>query len=119
MAAGGIADQRAGATTGSPVIRRLFFLQKNPKIFGIGLSRTGTRTLHEAMLRLGYRSRHYAFDQQIVDYLRKRRRPSELRLHALEEFDSLHDVPICALYQPLDRAYPGSKLILTVRDKES
>ena len=41
-----------------------------------------------------------------------------LRLSVLERLDAATDTPICATYQALDVSYPGSKFILTIREKE-
>jgi len=46
-------------------------------------------------------------------------RPASLHLSLLQEADALTDMPACCLYQALDKAYPGSKFILTVREKQS
>src|SRR5262249_2402229 len=42
-----------------------------------------------------------------------------IHLSALKEYDALTDAPVCCLYQGLDKAYPGSKFILTVREKQA
>jgi hypothetical protein len=72
------------------------------KVFGIGLHKTGTSSLHVAFLLLGLRSRHYF--------------PGEI---PLESFDCFSDMPIPLVYPELDRRCPGSKFILTTRDKEA
>jgi hypothetical protein len=91
------------------------------KIFALGLSRTGTSSLNEALRVLGHRAVHFPDDAatqtEITNFLA--RRTPELRLSLLTSMDALSDTPICATYQALDRAYPGSRFILTVRDKES
>src|SRR6186713_1622253 len=91
------------------------------KIFALGLSRTGTSSLNEALRVLGHRAVHFPDDAasqtEITKFLA--RRTPELRLSLLTSMDALSDTPICATYQALDRAYPGSRFILTVRDKES
>lgn len=81
------------------------------KIFGIGLSRTGTTSLSMAVSMLGWRSRHFP----TIDLYNHKLRilPDEL-----ETFDALFDTPVAALYKWLDRLYPGSKFILTTRDIE-
>lgn len=71
------------------------------KIFGIGLSRTGTTSLTQALTVLGLRARHYFFD-----------------LDAIEQLDAATDTPIARAYKQLDRAYPGSRFVLTVRDMD-
>jgi hypothetical protein len=72
------------------------------KIFGIGLSRTGTTSLHAALGILGYRSIHY---------------PQLDRLYELvDDHDAASDTPVACSYRQLDARYPGSRFILTVRD---
>ena len=71
-------------------------------MFGIGLSRTGTTSLHLAFEILGFRSRHFLWD-----------------LKEIESLDAATDTPIARSYQSLDRDYPGSRFILTARDKQS
>ena len=72
------------------------------KIFGIGLSKTGTHSLTKALRILGYRTRHYFFD-----------------LDEIEELDAATDTPIARAYKELDRKYPGSRFVLTQRDLAS
>ena len=60
------------------------------KVFGIGLSRTGTKSLAAALNLLGIRTRY-----------------------AITETSA---VPFCPHF---DELYPGSKFILTIRDKQS
>jgi len=75
---------------------------KKEKIFGIGLSRTGTKSLAAAMEKLGYKVKHSA---RFID---------EVRF-----YDFLSDIIISARYKFLDYAFPESKFILTVRETES
>lgn len=78
------------------------------KIFNIGLPKTGTHSLHTALLQLGYRSLH---------------NPLELRQQCYEgryrfdrdDWDALTNFGEHC-YPQLDDAYPNSKFILTVRD---
>ncbi len=75
-----------------------------PKIFGIGLQRTGTTSLHVALKILGYRTIHGPFalyPDPAPDFM--------------ADYDAFSDNPIPLLYQKLDSAYPGSKFILTTR----
>lgn len=72
------------------------------KVFGIGLTRTGTKSLAAAMHILGYKTRHSA---RHIDEVRS--------------YDFLSDIIISARYKFLDYAYPEAKFILTIRDTES
>jgi len=84
-----------------------------PKIFGIGLSKTGTTSLAHALEILGYKTRDYP---GITQY-----RASDLSsvdLNMVDAHDALTDTPIPSFYRELDRKYPNSKFILTIRDSE-
>lgn len=85
------------------------------RIFGIGLHKTATSSLHAALETLGYESAHWesgAWARDVYD---------EITIGGvsptLEKFYALSDLPINVLYKELDRAYPGSKFILTIRDE--
>jgi hypothetical protein len=91
------------------------------KIFGIGLSRTGSMSLTEALTILGYRAVHFPADPVTrSEYFQFFANPSDtFRLSLLGRYDAVTDNPISCVYRELDRAFPGSKFILTIRDKES
>jgi hypothetical protein len=83
------------------------------KIFGIGLSKTGTTSLAAALDILGYRTKDYP---GLAEY-----RPGDLSCIdplVLEQNEALTDTPIPSFYRELDHRYPGSKFILTVRDMD-
>ena len=73
-------------------------------IFGIGLSRTGTTSLHHALELLGYRSAPSSAALLDDQYDR-----------LLDRYDAFTDNPIPFMYRDLDARYPGSKFILTTR----
>jgi hypothetical protein len=89
------------------------------KVFGIGLSRTGTLSLTLALRRLGFVTEHFPDDDvSQAELTRFLEAPTErLTLSLLKSFDALTDTPVSASYRALDRAYPGSRFILTTRDK--
>jgi len=87
------------------------------KIFGLGLGRTGTTSLVKALNILGIKTMHWPVDRQIEECLIKR--PETVKLHLLEEYDAITNEPMCSIYPILDRSYPNSKFILTVREKTS
>lgn len=72
------------------------------KIFGIGLSKTGTYSLTVALQYLGYTAIHY---------------PTNVR--QIERYDAATDIPVTAHFETLDGLFPGSKFIYTARDKEA
>lgn len=75
-----------------------------PKVFGIGLSKTGTSSLAEAMAQLGLRTKHYPWPTQV--------------LREAQQFDVLTDTPVVTHYKELDAIYPNARFILTVRDMD-
>ena len=91
------------------------------KVFGIGLSKTGTGSLTEALTLLGYRTLHWPADlvTQVEVYRFFATGEAGIHLSVLNDHDALTDTPVCCLYQALDKAYPGSKFILTVREKQA
>jgi hypothetical protein len=91
------------------------------KIFGIGLSRTGTSSLTLALEQLGFKAVHFPCDEvtqgELHAFMFSPR--DKLYLSILEVYDALTDTPVCCAYKALDKAYPNSKFILTVREKQS
>ena len=83
------------------------------RIFGIGMHKTGTSSLHEAFQILGFDSFHWGTGEAPQMWQQMK---SAGRSAMLERWYALSDMPIPLLYQKLDRAYPGSKFILTVRN---
>ena len=71
------------------------------KIIGVGISKTGTSSLAAALTELGFRCVH------------------GWPPHALDTADALADVPAACRFRELDVIYPGSKFILTVREREA
>lgn len=84
------------------------------KVFGIGLSRTGTRSLAAALNQLGWNCIHYPDDEVTFRELRE----GNFRLSVLRTHDAMTDTPAAPYFADLDRAYPGSKFVLTVREPE-
>ena len=87
------------------------------KIFGIGLSRTGTQSLTKALNVLGYNAIHWYDTKTIIKYLDKKQ--LSIDFNKLEQYDAFTDIPIARIYKELDVCYPNSKFILTVRDMDS
>ena len=85
------------------------------KVFGIGWAKTGTTTLGSCLEILGYR--HQGQDLDLVYDVRDGN--LERIFSVVDRFDVFEDWPWILLYEALDRRYPGSKFILTVRDTET
>jgi hypothetical protein len=85
------------------------------KVFGLGLSKTGTSSLGEALKILGIKTKHYPHDRKTLAELKS----GNYRLSVLEEYQGIVDIPVAPYFAQLDRIYPNSKFILTVRDEDS
>ena len=87
------------------------------KVFGIGLNKTGTKTLGRHLKGWGYRHRSYDSDtvteSPSFDLYRADRIDDLLDM--LEDVDSCEDWPWPLLYRELDARYPDAKFVLTVR----
>ena len=72
------------------------------KVWGLGLSRTGTTTLNHALVNIGWNTIHYAgFNKMIHPY-----------------HDGATDIPVLCYMRQLDEMFPGSKFIWTDRDRD-
>jgi hypothetical protein len=69
------------------------------KVFCVGLGKTGTTSLKEALRMLGYRTIRLPLEWQ-----------------GITDFDAALPGVSAAMYRELDKAFPGSRFILTVRD---
>jgi hypothetical protein len=85
------------------------------KVFCIGLARTGTHSLTEALNMLGIPTIHYPKDESTFLHLSN----GFYRLPVLETYQAITDIVVAPYYAQFDREYPGSKFILTVREKNS
>jgi hypothetical protein len=73
---------------------------RRSKIFGIGLSKTGTSSLTEALEILGFSAVHYP-----------------TRIQEIEIYDAAADLLVADTFEMLDVTFPGSKFVYTVRER--
>jgi hypothetical protein len=86
------------------------------RIFGIGTHKTGTTSLHLALRHLGIDSAHWTgpwWAKKVWEEMEAGGRSLTMERHY-----AVSDLPFSLLFEKLDRAYPGSKFILTVRDEQ-
>ncbi len=88
---------------------------RKAKVFGIGLSRTSTKSLTMALNILGINVAHYPDDETTFTELTS----GKYNLSILDDYDGITDITVAPFYVHLDKLYPNSKFILTVRDKEA
>jgi sulfotransferase family protein len=86
------------------------------KVFGIGLSRTGTKSLAEALRILGYQVGHYTEALAALSCSHGTLIPD---FTEIDRWGALTDIPVTAVYRELDAHYPGAKFVLTVRAREA
>ena len=68
------------------------------KIFGIGLSRTGTKSLSEALGIMGFKTAHYPCDRKTYIELTT----GNYTLSILKKFDGITDITAVPFYPQLD-----------------
>lgn len=85
------------------------------KIFGLGLSKTGTSSLTVALSQLGYRAIHNPTDDATLQALLY----GNLSCEAVLYYDALCDIMFVRYFRELARLFEDSRFILTVRDRKS
>ena len=93
-------------------------MSDRPLIVNLGFARTGTTSLHVALQTLGWNSIHDAW--KLLPILRRNK---AARLPILSEIVPEHNAvaelgSLYSFFPMIDRDYPGSKFILTVRNGE-
>ncbi len=86
------------------------------RVFGIGMHKTGTSSLHAAFKILGFNSAHWNTANWARDVCHEMY--SHGRSETLEQYYAFSDLPFTILYRELDKGYPGSKFILTIRPED-
>lgn len=90
-----------------------------PRVFAIGLNKTGTTSFHDAMTLLGFRSLHWG-GPPIREQIEAARDAGLPLLSNMDQaIDCYSDIEVLAKnYALLDRQYPGSRFMMTVRPLE-
>lgn len=82
------------------------------KIFGIGVNKTGTKSLGHALKTLGFDNNHN-FDFKLIE---EAKADDLTRIQdIINKHDSFEDWPYPLIYKKLDELYPDAKFILTLR----
>ena len=84
------------------------------RVLGVGFHKTGTTSLHEAFKTLGFDSLHWGQGEAPLIWYEMN---ALGRSKTLEQFYAISDNPMPLLYQQIDKSYPGSRFVLTVRDE--
>ncbi|KAJ4144425.1 hypothetical protein LMH87_003309 [Akanthomyces muscarius] len=103
------------------------------KVLCLGMSRTGTVSLRESLLTLGYRHSYHMVDaiasspyrdcRLWIDLLNKKEAGKKVTREDLDQIlghcQAVTDMPAAYFAEELIEAYPDAKVILTTRDTES
>lgn len=81
------------------------------KVFGVGLNKTGTKTLRHFLLNWGYDHRSYDLEA----FNRYQEGDLASLLEDMQAHDSFEDWPWPLLFREADEHFPDSRFILTVR----
>ncbi len=85
------------------------------KIAGIGFHKTATTSLGHALEELGFRVLGNVGNRDPRISVNARRK----YLPMLREFDAVQDNPWPLLFREIDRDFPGTRFVLTVRDEDA
>jgi hypothetical protein len=94
------------------------------RIFGIGMHKTGTTSLDKAFRVLGFSALHWGTALKAREIWTDIQEDGHSGVIDGTSKDgkgahyAFSDLPFPLIYEELDRAYPGSKFILTMRDEE-
>ena len=86
------------------------------RVFGIGMHKTATSSLHKALGILGMESAHWPNANWARDIWQEMNALGHSP--TIERSYALSDIPIPILFRRLDSVYPGSKFILTLRPEK-
>lgn len=94
--------------------------EARPRVFGIGLNKTGTSSLHQALQSLGYNSLHWGGLDTLWTVFRAVDEGKPLLNYLDPDLDAFSDIlPITYYFHLADVQYPGSRFVLTVRDLDN
>ena len=90
--------------------------RQRPKVFGIGMGKTGTTSLEKAFIELGFRVGPQAMFERHFDTWAAA--DYSTFVADIERFEAFQDVPFCLprAYRLLHDQFPRAKFVLTVRD---
>jgi hypothetical protein len=89
-----------------------------PKVFGIGLHKTGTSTLRECLRILGYNVCPEPEGHRCIRDVMRKEYGTTIAL--AQQYDAFEDTPwnFAKMYQRLSNTFPTAQFVLTVRDPE-
>lgn len=89
-------------------------LRKPFKVFGLGLPGTGTHSLTKALRALCFDAVNFPADRATLEALVR----GDVQFPLLAHYDGIIGLTVVPYVEQLDRAWPGSKFILTVSEEQ-
>lgn len=89
------------------------------KVFCVGLSKTGTTSLGDALEALGYRRLTWSRPVSMPLFHRVAKGDLQAAFDLADQYDALEDLPWPLIYRELHAHYPGAKFILTRRKDQA
>lgn len=87
-------------------------MSNKQKVILCGLSKTGTTSICKALSILGYKTIHY---MDPIVYIEDLLTKEDYDWNWVNDWDAIGDIPIPIFYRQLDRLFPNSKFILSIR----
>lgn len=95
-------------------------MSKSDKIFNVDFNKSGTTSLSKAMEILGFKALHYTYNgKKIADIIQNNKENNKKLLDGLDDYEFFSDFGGTKFYKELDKQYPCSKFILTIRELNS
>ncbi|MFK7992825.1 MAG: sulfotransferase [Granulosicoccus sp.] len=85
--------------------------RNTPKVVGIGLNKTATKSLALCFQTLGYRNQSYSLEA----FRLYQDKNWQALFNIMDEHDSFEDWPWPLMYREIDQRYPDARFLLTVR----
>ncbi len=93
--------------------RFYYLFKQKPKVFGIGLNRTGSSSLGRYFQMLGYM---HSFETYSVHKIERMINDKKYLKKIMDRFEMHEDWPNAMVYKELAEMYPNAKFILTIRE---
>lgn len=101
------------------ILRKINIFFKQPKVFCVGMNKTGTTTMSKVFRMLNYRVAPQIKQEIAIGDLRMKNNYQKIKSFCWK-YNFFQDLPFSQgdFYQTIDKIYPSSKFILTIRDPE-
>jgi hypothetical protein len=100
-------------------LKRINIFLYKPKVFCIGMNKTGTTTMLKTFKKLNFRTAPQIKQEQVIGDINSNMEYRKIKKFCWK-YNFFQDLPFSQgnFYQQIDKIFPNSKFILTVRDSE-